>query len=490
MTSFLSVRKRAEEFADVIDAVMALGTSAAVPRPHAAGDPLLDLVLALRAVPAGPAVPRPEFTLALRERLLAEAASVLAPGPSSSPDPTRRPGPRRTRAQGRRVAVAATALVAVGGTAGVATAAQNSLPGDTLYPVKRALEGAQFKLSTSDRGRAHDLLDQASHRLDEVDELLKTSSGSPAPGDRLPGTIDAFVDQAQAGSLLLLLVFQEEQDPADVVAVRKFARSSMKSLSTLAGSAPDYLIDDLFDAARAMRDLDRTALGACPECEGRALRIPRGFGRDIAATDASDLSGAPLSGVGITPLDLLTGGGSFGGPGTPARQLGPVPVDQPGPSEALPSVGPTAGTPDPTDGPTDPTEVPTDPTEVPSQDPTDGPTEVPTDQPTDGPTDGPTEVPTEVPTDPPSPDPTDGPTDHPTDSPSSDPTDAPTGVSTDDPDGGGGKATTGPSDDPDPGDGDGDGGGDGDGDGDGDGGDDDGGHGHGPGVSQLGSQGL
>src|SRR4051794_30279941 len=137
MTPFLSARKRVEEFADVVDAVLATASGAAA-RPPTTLEPLLDVVVALRSVPV-PA-PRPEFTALLRQRLLADAVTVLAPGPGEAPSQTRLPPPGRSR-RPSRVVVAATAIVAVGGSAGVATAAQGALPGDALYPVKRALEG-------------------------------------------------------------------------------------------------------------------------------------------------------------------------------------------------------------------------------------------------------------------------------------------------------------------------------------------------------------
>ena len=54
------------------------------------------------------------------------------------------------------VAAASSAVaVLLGGSAGMAAAAQNALPGEALYPVKRGIESAQLQLvSGPDRGRA------------------------------------------------------------------------------------------------------------------------------------------------------------------------------------------------------------------------------------------------------------------------------------------------------------------------------------------------
>ena len=217
MTTLPSARRRAEEFADAVDSVLAQdGTGGRGPTPEAAS--LLDVVVALRSVPA-PSAPRPEFTADLRERLLVEAASVLAPTQpvrvAASAEAVRVPV-RRTRRPGRLVA-AASAFVVVGGTAGVATAAQRALPGEALYPVKRALEGAELRLSTTEAGRGRDLLDQATNRLEELESLLPatTSSGAAAASvaARLPSTVQAFTSQAVEGSGLLLHAFETRATP-------------------------------------------------------------------------------------------------------------------------------------------------------------------------------------------------------------------------------------------------------------------------------------
>ena len=70
MTSLLGAKKRAEEFAAAADN----GLAAAGQRPELAE--LVDVVSALRSVET-PA-PRAEFSAALRERLMAEAAETLA----------------------------------------------------------------------------------------------------------------------------------------------------------------------------------------------------------------------------------------------------------------------------------------------------------------------------------------------------------------------------------------------------------------------------
>ena len=143
-----------------------------------------------------PVAPREEYTRELRDRLMAEAESLLTPANAALTLPTRTRGARE-----RRIAVAASVAVLVGGTATMATAAQSAIPGDTLYPVKRGIERAEAGLSLSPGGKGQDLLAQANDRLTEVEGLLASDSFQSEP--RVPGTLAEFRGAADEGSALL-----------------------------------------------------------------------------------------------------------------------------------------------------------------------------------------------------------------------------------------------------------------------------------------------
>ncbi len=247
MISLPSARKRADEF------------EALLTRPDGPGSAdLAELVTVASALREhAPASPRPDFTLALREQLLTEAATVLTKGSQSLVLPIRRRGPRE-----RRLVAAATAMVFVGGTAGMAAASQNALPGDALYPIKRTLERAQAGLNTDDAGKGRDLLDQANDRLQEVRSLLAKRGGSA----RVPGTLHDFSVQAQEGTNLLAHSFEENRDPAKIAAVRSFAATSLKTLQELAKTAPPQAQTALAEAAMILAAIDQQMLSLCTAC--------------------------------------------------------------------------------------------------------------------------------------------------------------------------------------------------------------------------------
>lgn len=64
-------------------------------------------------------------------------------------------------------------LVAVSLAGGAAYAAQSSLPGETLYPVKIATEKVQIALATSDEQKVQVLSSHAKNRLQEVSKLVE-----------------------------------------------------------------------------------------------------------------------------------------------------------------------------------------------------------------------------------------------------------------------------------------------------------------------------
>ena len=268
MTSLLGARKRAEEFSAAVEG----RTAASTLRPELAE--LVGIVSALREHEA-PA-PRPEFSAELRERLLAEAEATLAT------DKVLRLPPRRSGTRERRLALVASSVVLVGGTAGMAAASQDALPGDALYPIKRGIERVQADLGTSSTSKGRELLSQADNRLVEVQGLMSEPDGSA----HVPATIERFTAQAVEGSDLLLESFEESQDPAVIEELRGFTAEALPVLQELAKVAPPEFQDELARAAAALTEIDQRASEACTAClpELPALRMPEMF---LTATEVA-----------------------------------------------------------------------------------------------------------------------------------------------------------------------------------------------------------
>lgn len=257
MTAWFRTRGRAEDFSARLEG--------SLPGPRGSADTeterLVGVVRTLRAQSSADpsATPREAFARELRERLIAEAPSALTGETTDNGVLTRKRGSRE-----RRLVAAATAAVVLGGSVGVATASQGSLPGDTLYPVKRTLERADVALSGSPAARGRDLLHQATDRLEEARALLAEDDGTRTA--LVPGTLQAFTGQGREGAKLLLGDYGANQRPASVLTVRRFAAASLKALNALSTTAPVEARPVIREGELMLTDIDARASALCATC--------------------------------------------------------------------------------------------------------------------------------------------------------------------------------------------------------------------------------
>jgi hypothetical protein len=227
---------------------------------------LLVLVGALRAVPEP--VADPAFVATLRERLVAEAETVLAEAAAARQDTDDRLRLRaatpRTRRRQRRVAAVVSGFALAGVSATVAVASQSALPGDHLYSIKRGLESAHAQLTFDRAARGRVLLDDASTRLDEAQQLSRDQA-DPA---RVDEALQAFTQQAVDGADLLVTDYQATGHRSSISTLRLFTTASMDQLKTLQSQVPPQSYDSLLQAAQALDQVQQTSIHACPVCDG------------------------------------------------------------------------------------------------------------------------------------------------------------------------------------------------------------------------------
>lgn len=227
---------------------------------------LLALVGALRSVDT--VEPRPDFVMDLRERLVVAARTELtAPDLSSEVDRRLTIAPRRTPRE-RRLALALGGFALVGATTSMAVAAQSALPGDALYPLKRAMENAETGFRVSDDAKGATILANASGRLDEVGQLTSRGEGS---AEDIEATLHAFADQATEASDLLLADYAQTGDESSINQLRSFAATSIVELGSLEAFIPAGAEGALLHAADVLFNIDATAAQVCPTCTGEGI---------------------------------------------------------------------------------------------------------------------------------------------------------------------------------------------------------------------------
>lgn len=264
MTPAFTARKRAEEFNSLVEG------SSTSELTRARYVDVLEVVEAMRH--AAPVEARPAFVASLRERLMLAADAALAPATDAELKARLTVAPRRTPRE-RRIAVAMGGFAIVGATTSMAVAAQTALPGDTLYPLKRALENAHAGVQVDEGDKGETLLANASGRLDEVDELSRNRAGQD--GLAIAETLQAFTDQATAASDLLIASFETTGQEGSIAELREFAAASIAALEQLEGVVPDEARAALIQAVQVLGQIDEQALYACPTCStGGLLSIP------------------------------------------------------------------------------------------------------------------------------------------------------------------------------------------------------------------------
>lgn len=325
--------RRAQQFHELVED----GTTGSARTPEYAG--LLDVVGALRAVPDP--VADAAFVADLRERLVAEAESVLAAAAAELGDTDARlrlrPATPHTRSRRRRLAGVVSGVALVGVSTTVAVAAQSALPGDGLYPIKRGLEDAHAELTfdRADRGRV--LLGSAGTRLDEAQEL----SRERADPSRVSEALDAFTQEAIDGSDLLIADYQATGDRSSITTLRTFTVTSMERLTVLQSQVPSQSYDALLRAAQALDQVQQTSVHTCAVCDGPLISsVPSVLTQATQATSDTWQVSVPRTRSHRSPTS-----GSDGGPSLPQVEgddLPPASVTDPD-SSTVQTQAPTAG---------------------------------------------------------------------------------------------------------------------------------------------------
>ncbi|MDH6111151.1 hypothetical protein P3T36_003175 [Kitasatospora sp. MAP12-15] len=255
MTANVLEHRRAKAFAEALEA-------------HRTGQPasnpgmgeLLNTAQSLSAITA-PGLDV-EVRVTQRAQLMAAFEQAMAGGGLPTV-----PGQRRHRAERvgrrrrwtRRFAIGGlVAGVTVGSLAGVAAASTKALPGDTLYGMKRGLEGLRLDLANSDSERGALLLDQASTRLAEARSLVGQDNDpatlSPATVAELGAALDDMHAEAAKGRDLLRSVYRANGSLDPMRRLAAFSEGQDTHWNDLQGHLPAQLtpmagqMDQLFGA--------------------------------------------------------------------------------------------------------------------------------------------------------------------------------------------------------------------------------------------------
>ncbi|MFD2090097.1 DUF5667 domain-containing protein [Blastococcus deserti] len=292
--------------------------------------------------------PDPAFRAATRARLVAMAA-VRSPAPAPVPRlqrllAARAPDAAPARWRTRLTAGLAGAALTVTAAAALVAVADGARPGDVLYDLKRGTEQTQLALAGDARGRT--LLDFASTRLDELEELVG-EGGTALPAAAPAAPADAGVGAATADPALVL----ETIETMDQQTVEGAVWLTDRAVETSDGRPLDHLGRWAAGQADDLAVLQPLVPDAATEAVGRSLDLLARIGARADGLEAAlDCPAGPAVGgsddLGPLPVACTApeatppgsaGESSSGGTVTPGGSPGTT-----GP--ATPTAPPAAGT--------------------------------------------------------------------------------------------------------------------------------------------------
>ncbi|MEU1284431.1 DUF5667 domain-containing protein [Kitasatospora sp. NPDC005856] len=325
MTANVLEHRRAKAFAEALEAHQAeqraaanaeSDNAAATGAVPVAMAELVGLTDALGALP-GPVLDR-EVRTVQRAQLMAAFEQAFAGGTGTPVPRQRRHRAIRTAPRGRwsrRFAIGGlVAGLAVGSLTGAAAASANALPGDTLYGLKRGLEGLRLDFADSDSERGELLLDNAATRLGEAKTLVGRTDPagalSPATVDQVRRALDDMHADALRGRELLRSVYRSNGSLDPMRALAGFAHDEDGRWSELQGRLPvqltrqadlvNRLFDDISEDVAPLRLVLPTAQNG-----GAA---GSGAGDGSSHSTGGSPAGSPAAGSGTTAgTDQLPG---------------------------------------------------------------------------------------------------------------------------------------------------------------------------------------
>jgi Domain of unknown function (DUF5667) len=216
---------------------------------------------------------------------------------------------RRLAAGGLSVGVAA------GTFGGVAAASTNALPGDTLYGLKRGMEGMRVTLAGDESNRGQVYLDLASVRLQEARRLMERGRNTDLDDDSVAEVrraLSGMRQEASEGHQLLSTAYQRNGSLQLMEALSAFATAHRKGWSELRDRLPSQL-SDVSDQVNSVFDAiehDVAPLQSMLPATGRS-------GGSQGGSDQPGVGSHPGGTHGATPSSAPpTGNESANGTGT------------------------------------------------------------------------------------------------------------------------------------------------------------------------------
>jgi hypothetical protein len=283
---------------------------------------LLRTAQAVSSVPTGSMAPREQFVQDLRDRLMAEAATLPAPtGRAARASSATRAGRSAPvvvvvgRGLPRALAGAAASALVIGTVVGVAS--RSAIPGSALYPVKGWLDSVAVQLADSDLDRGLTHLSQAQEHIADTRALV--DQGEDDSGPYLEA-LQAAVSSVRAGQRDLNTAFDSTGNAQSLIAIRDFSARALPQVEALRPEVPAKSLPVLGELEALLQQSESAALRRLASCAPTCVTLqPVGVSpSDLPslATTAAPGTAAPSGSAGsvTVPGSAVTADPDGGGP--------------------------------------------------------------------------------------------------------------------------------------------------------------------------------
>jgi hypothetical protein len=263
------------------------------------------------------------------------------------------PGRQRLSGLNALIAVVLAVIVFFGGSGVTVYAAQDSLPGQALYPVKIWSEDVTLSLTGSTQKRLNHALDFSDRRVEEMEGLL-------AAGKPIPEGVEIRLQNELDLALELIASMDDSQALQQLEQVRQRAEAQYHKLAMLMAGTPESVEPLLLRTRACLQEQIRLASMGETDLQEFRMQIRQHFQNKGGSGEQTPGTGNNPKGPGpMSPTDKPVPSVTANGPGP----MGPM--DTPAPSGTGNGPGPMGptGTPVPSGtgngpGPMGPTDTP------------------------------------------------------------------------------------------------------------------------------------
>jgi len=193
---------------------------------------------------------------------------------------------------------------------GVGLAAQASVPGEPLWPIKRSIEDMESSLTWSAVGKTEVHIKHVNKRLDEINKILQDTDSTDTNKEK---AIKQAVSHLEKDVNLVdssLKIAKEEKNPIQVVELAKKVADATKEVSQALDQksieSNDKTIEDALDNIKAVnKEVNKSAVGVALEVHDEVVGAVKSAEDNLAGNNSDIATSAPDMANDTTTTALL-----------------------------------------------------------------------------------------------------------------------------------------------------------------------------------------